>query len=132
MTPITGLGIRFFQPGEPRTPSETRKTIKEQLWTACLGVQEAVDTIQTETGVKDKIATHWVSVLIEKARQLQQDWLFSPARNQRLNMLKGPEREALKLEIKTDIQKELYMWLLSQPSGEHHQLESEARGKFQI
>ncbi|KAJ7797439.1 hypothetical protein B0H14DRAFT_2618933 [Mycena olivaceomarginata] len=56
-----------FEPGIPRTPAETIATIKEQIFVACLGVQEAVDTIQTRTGVKDKIAVFWIEQLITKA-----------------------------------------------------------------
>lgn len=81
--------------------------------------------------MKDKIATHWISILIEKARQLQQDRLFSPStRDARLEKLKGPPREALKSAIKAEIQQDLYTWLLSQPSGDKCVLESETEGRF--
>ncbi|EPQ51029.1 hypothetical protein GLOTRDRAFT_108312 [Gloeophyllum trabeum ATCC 11539] len=65
----------LFKPGVPRSCTETAQVIKDQLWTACLGVQEAVDTIQTRTGVKDKITSFWIDQCIAQARSLQSDRL---------------------------------------------------------
>lgn len=53
---------------------------------AGLGVQDAVDKIQTETGVKDKTATFWIQKVMEKAHQMQQDQLYNElTRDQRLS-----------------------------------------------
>ncbi|KAJ7849685.1 hypothetical protein B0H14DRAFT_3085998 [Mycena olivaceomarginata] len=42
----------LFKPGIGRTPTQTIRTIKHQIWAACSGVQDAVDALQTSTGNK--------------------------------------------------------------------------------
>lgn len=49
------------------------RTIKRQIWAACSGVQEAVDSLQTSTGMKDKMALFWIDKLIVKARETQKE-----------------------------------------------------------
>ncbi|EDR05872.1 uncharacterized protein LACBIDRAFT_329329 [Laccaria bicolor S238N-H82] len=113
------------EPGTPCTPEETITSIKNQIWTACLGSQEAVDTLQTKTGVKDRTAIYWIQQLVDKAREMQQDHLYKPGiRDARLDdrRIKGPEREAIKAGIKTDIQKELYEWVFTQPAERYEEI----------
>ncbi|KAJ6608791.1 hypothetical protein B0H10DRAFT_1815126, partial [Mycena sp. CBHHK59/15] len=42
-----------------------------QLSLATYGVASHVDTLQTSTGTKDKIAQHWIDILILKSREMQ-------------------------------------------------------------
>jgi hypothetical protein len=45
---------------------------------ACLGVQDAVEKIQTSTGVKDIIASYWIKQLTDKAREQQKVLIADP------------------------------------------------------
>lgn len=106
-------------------PSDTLHEIHSQLWNACLGVQGNIELRQTMTGVKDKISEHWVAILIKKAWELQQIRLYNPqSRDARLSnkSLKGSEREEVKALILTDIQRELFQWLIQQPSHSYNTL----------
>jgi hypothetical protein len=74
---------------------------------ACLGIQAAVDALQTETEVKDKIAIHWIDLLVQKARNIQQARVFNKTtRDARLNgsRIKGEDREIIKQGIISEIQ----------------------------
>jgi hypothetical protein len=86
--------------------------IKKQILAACLGVQDAVEKLQTVIGIKNKIAQHWIDILVVKAREKQAAKLSknSPTRDPRLNSstLKGEQREAVKNEIREQIQQELF------------------------
>ena len=92
---------------------------------ACLGVQESLDTLQTNSGVKDMIALYWFDQLIAKSHELKKNqisntntwdiWL------QDLKM-KGPEQEKVKYEIKLAIQSELMAWIITQPSESYKKL----------
>ncbi|EDQ99232.1 uncharacterized protein LACBIDRAFT_316826 [Laccaria bicolor S238N-H82] len=114
----------MFSPGVPRTPEKTIARIKEQIHTACLGVKDHVDALQTATGVKDKIACHWIDKLIEMARERQNTRISNVAtRDATLNNknLKGPAREAMKKKIKEEIQEELLKWVIMQPPDRYEQ-----------
>ncbi|KAJ7711533.1 hypothetical protein B0H14DRAFT_2292192, partial [Mycena olivaceomarginata] len=75
-----------LNPTRTRTPEETVAKIKEQIRAACLGVASAVELPQTESGVKDKIAVHCIELLIEKAREIQQEKVFNrQTRDPRIN-----------------------------------------------
>ncbi|KAF8149044.1 hypothetical protein B0H34DRAFT_679361 [Crassisporium funariophilum] len=113
------------KPGPPRTPEGTIESIKKQIWTACLGVQDAVDTLQTKTGVKDRMAVYWIQQLVNKARETQQDRLYTPGvRDAQLDncKIKGVEQEAIKASITADIQKELYEWVFTQPAERYTEI----------
>ncbi|KAJ7635967.1 hypothetical protein DFH06DRAFT_1272024 [Mycena polygramma] len=74
----------FYVPGEPRN-----------VWMACLGNKTAVDASYTSTGVKDKIAQHWISALLEKAKLAHHEHLSDKTtREPELNnsRCKGDER----------------------------------------
>ncbi|EPQ53882.1 hypothetical protein GLOTRDRAFT_106509 [Gloeophyllum trabeum ATCC 11539] len=111
----------LFKPGVPRSCTETAAVVKNQLWTACLGVQEAVDTIQTRTGVKDKIASFWIDQCITKARSLQSERLSIDARLKDKS-LKGDARKLVRNEIICIIQGDVFEWLLSQPPERYNVL----------
>ncbi|KAJ7820820.1 hypothetical protein B0H14DRAFT_3089221 [Mycena olivaceomarginata] len=89
----------LFAPGKPRTPEDTIAKIKKQIRAACLGVATAVENLQTETGVKDKIATHWIELLLEEARKIQQERVYNrETRDPRLNdtKIKNEARQLVK------------------------------------
>lgn len=93
--------------------------------TACLGVQESLDTLQTNSGVKDMIALYWFDQLIAKSRELQKIRISDTnTRDIRLQdpKVKGPEREKVKHEIKSAIQSELMAWIVTQPSESYEKL----------
>lgn len=108
----------YWQPGIPQMPEDTIKTIKDQIWTAGWGVQDAVDKIQTNTRVKDLMANFWILQMIDRACQLQQDCLTTKmTRDPCLNdkKIKGPAWESIKDGIKDVIQQEVFEWVLTQP-----------------
>ncbi|CDO77297.1 hypothetical protein BN946_scf184753.g47, partial [Trametes cinnabarina] len=109
---------QFFSGGTQRTVDTTICHIREQLRTACLGVQDAVDSLQTKTGVKDKIAQHWINILVPMARERQQLRLYDAQhKDARLRdmHLRQDERRVVHKDIKKEIQSELFTWLISQP-----------------
>ncbi|KAG2006968.1 hypothetical protein CC2G_014704 [Coprinopsis cinerea AmutBmut pab1-1] len=63
----------FFEKGEDRTLEETLAGVDEQIRTACTGVAARVAKLQTETGIKDAYAQHWIEDLIERSRKAQKD-----------------------------------------------------------
>ncbi|KAJ7144573.1 hypothetical protein C8R44DRAFT_602437 [Mycena epipterygia] len=114
-----------FEPGIPRTPEETVQTIKDQIFTACLGVQDAVDAIHTRTGVKDKTAVFWIDQLIDKARKVQHERISDPrTRDARFNdtNLTTPAKAEIKAEVKKQIQTELFDWVIMQPPERYAKL----------
>lgn len=119
------------KPGASRVPEETLMIIERQLWAACGGVQDAVDTIQTDTGVKDKIALTWIPQLIARAREMQQDRLVNTStRDPLLNTTdskRAEDRRKLKIKIKNDIQDEVFRWLLTQPEERYKELAPDSR-----
>jgi hypothetical protein len=52
--------------------------LRKQLETAATGIESHVTTLQTETGVKDKITEHWIAILIEKARAMREEKEMTP------------------------------------------------------
>lgn len=120
----------------PRTPEETIESIKAQIKAACLGVAKGVEKLQTETGVKDKISTHWINLLIDKARALQQQRIYNAdTRDERLNdrRIKGEERAEVKDTLIIDIQEELFAWVIMQPPHRYEKLTTEShKGLFAL
>ncbi|KAF8144015.1 hypothetical protein K438DRAFT_2103021 [Mycena galopus ATCC 62051] len=120
----------LFSPGTPRKPEETIAKIKEQIRAACRGVANAVEVLQTESGVKDKIAMHWIEQLIEKAREINQERVFNrDTRDPRLNdsKIKGPARETIKQELLDRIQEELFAWVIIQPPDRYAKLDEDSK-----
>ncbi|KAH9929132.1 hypothetical protein B0H21DRAFT_781150 [Amylocystis lapponica] len=97
----------FFSPGSPRVHTEIVQEIKNQLFVAGLGVQDEVDALQTASGIKDKTAQYWISIVVARARLLQTERLSNPeTKDVRLKdrKLKGDDRKKIKQVIKDDIQ----------------------------
>lgn len=114
---------------------ETIATIEKMYKTACLGVQETLDTLQTNTGVKDTIALFWINQLISKSREIQKARISDNiTRDVRLQdpKLKGKDRESVKAEIRQDIQRELMSWVIQQPAESFERLPPESRQIFFI
>ncbi|KAJ6601678.1 hypothetical protein B0H10DRAFT_1958311 [Mycena sp. CBHHK59/15] len=61
----------FYQAGRPRNVEDIRSCVLSQLSLATYGVASHVDALQTSTGTKDKIAQHWIDILILKSREMQ-------------------------------------------------------------
>ncbi|EIN03386.1 hypothetical protein PUNSTDRAFT_37895, partial [Punctularia strigosozonata HHB-11173 SS5] len=68
----------LFEGGEPRTAQDTLREVWIQLEKACEGVMLPVKERQTETGVKDAYAQHWVEQLIARFKQMHAE---DPARS---------------------------------------------------
>ncbi len=86
--------------------------------------------MQADSGIKDKIAQHWINILITKSRELQDIQLRNrTTRDPRLNdsKFKGPPRQAFVAEIKKRIEDELFQWLITQPSHTYDSLPSHSR-----
>ncbi|OBZ67227.1 hypothetical protein A0H81_13040 [Grifola frondosa] len=105
---------KCYQPGQPRTREKTIETIKSQILMACTGVRDAIDSIQTQTGVKDKIAEFWINKLIPIAESSITHISVTPK--------PGDDREAVKNEIKSGIQNTLFSWIIQQPSESYESL----------
>ncbi|EPQ60241.1 hypothetical protein GLOTRDRAFT_112937 [Gloeophyllum trabeum ATCC 11539] len=120
----------LFKPGAARTPVETVQLIEEQLWAACLGVQETLEELHTTTGVKDKISLFWIDKCIMRARAIQKQRLGkdSPDCDMRLKdrHLKGDARKAVRNEILCAIQREVYDWLVTQPEARYNMLPADS------
>ncbi|KAJ6583705.1 hypothetical protein B0H10DRAFT_1833406, partial [Mycena sp. CBHHK59/15] len=80
--------------GLPQFAAQTKATLEEQIRLAMYGVEAPISRLQTATGVKDKVAQHWIDILLEKARQMKAD---------------SPWRSA------DSIAKEIKAWLEEQP-----------------
>lgn len=94
------------------------QTLREQLRLACLGNKDVVQQLQTQTGVKDKVAQFWIEHLLALARE-QQDVCMKDTvtRDPRLNdkAIKGDARKTIKLQITAVIQDDLWNRLLELP-----------------
>ncbi|KAJ7133713.1 hypothetical protein C8R43DRAFT_895024 [Mycena crocata] len=60
----------FYEASQPRSVQEIRSCVLSQLRLATYGVAAPVIALQTATGTKDKIAQHWIDILIPKAREM--------------------------------------------------------------
>ncbi|KAF7349037.1 hypothetical protein MVEN_01425300 [Mycena venus] len=91
-----------------------------------LDLCEQGEVVFSESGVKDKIAMHWIEQLIEKARGINQERVFNhDTRDPRLNdsKIKGPAREKIKQEILDKVQEELFTWVIIQPPDRYAKLD---------
>ncbi|KAJ7719037.1 hypothetical protein B0H16DRAFT_1739633 [Mycena metata] len=128
----TDEGYRaLFKPGIPRTPAQTVRTIKRQIWVACAGVQEALEELQTSTGVRDKTALFWMNQLIIKARERQKERFDEDPRLKDKN-LKGEARKLVKERIKGLIQWQLYNWVLLQPEDRVSKLPESSAERYRL
>jgi hypothetical protein len=90
----------------PRQVEKTLDEVKHQINLASMGKITAVKESQTTNGVKDKIAQHWVVLLLAKAKELQAQEK-QKTRNRRSD---------------EDISKELLAWLAVQCPEAHNPL----------
>ncbi|KAJ7259291.1 hypothetical protein C8J57DRAFT_1073183 [Mycena rebaudengoi] len=82
--------------GVPRFAAETKEILEQQIELTMYGVEAPISRLQTATGVKDKVAQHWIDLLLEKARKMKAD---------------SPGRSA------DSIAEELKVWFSEQPGG---------------
>ncbi|KAL0064675.1 hypothetical protein AAF712_008373 [Marasmius tenuissimus] len=91
----------FYKTGTPRNVHEIRSCVLEQIKLASFGVKDPVESLQTKTGVKDKIAQHWIDILLAEARKRQQ---------------------ATPSHCRTEISNDLLAWLNSQTAQPYNPL----------
>lgn len=91
--------------------------IHEQLRRAALGDKGDVEELKTETGVKDRIAQHWIEILLGKAKVMISTRCTDPkTKDARLKAkISSEQRVKIKDEIKRNVQVELIDWLVQQP-----------------
>lgn len=80
---------------------EIRDCVLTQIQLATFGVAARVEALQTATGTKDKIAQHWIDILIPKSREMQAE---------------APGRAV------DDISRELLTWLTTQTDQPYNPL----------
>ncbi|KAL1681234.1 hypothetical protein EV122DRAFT_250202 [Schizophyllum commune] len=85
--------------GIARSASEIKEEIKRQIDAATRGVKERVTEMQTASGTKDKVAQHWIDILLEKAKAMK----------------KGNRTVE-------DVSRELHAWLAQQPGDKMNPL----------
>ncbi|KDR74877.1 hypothetical protein GALMADRAFT_99137 [Galerina marginata CBS 339.88] len=57
--------------GIKRSAEETRLELEKQIKLAMYGVEKPINETQTNTGTKDKVAQHWIDILLAKSRELK-------------------------------------------------------------
>ncbi|KAH9910220.1 uncharacterized protein B0H18DRAFT_1090055 [Fomitopsis serialis] len=115
-------------PNNLRTAQQTRDDVLTQIRLAALGVKKDVTQRQTETGTKDKLAEHWIKILLDRARDEQQRRITTPATaDARLKGVHGGNRTQVVLVIKKEIQAELLEWVVTQPPETYNKLPPESR-----
>jgi hypothetical protein len=118
------------KPGETRrTVPETVQIIKQQIDLACEGVAYRVSELQTETGVKDRTAQHWIERALERSSRLTRQRLHGAAtKDPRLGgNLKSDERKQIKEVIQSEISAEVRRWVIEQPPERFDQLPPDSR-----
>jgi len=90
-----------FQAGVARTAEEVRDCLARQIDLACYGVEKPISEMQTATGTKDKIAQHWIDILLKKSREMKSS---NPGRSSE------------------SIAEELWEWLKSEPGDKMNPL----------
>jgi hypothetical protein len=81
--------------------------------------------MQTETGIKDKIAQFWIEKALARASELKQECLSNPeTQDLHLNDQKctGVACKAINEEIMLAIQLEVFGWLVQQPPHSYNNL----------
>ncbi|PBK86015.1 hypothetical protein ARMGADRAFT_1047955 [Armillaria gallica] len=54
-----------------RTTQEIREQLEKQIHQAMHGVEKTVSDMQTATGIKDKVAQHWIELLLAKEKEMK-------------------------------------------------------------
>jgi hypothetical protein len=88
-----------------------------------------VSELQTETGVKDRTAQHWISRALERSSKLIQSRTKEPAtRDPRLKgKLSSEERKEIKERIHSETSEEVYRWVVQQPPERYNMLPQDSR-----
>ncbi|EMD40045.1 hypothetical protein CERSUDRAFT_45768 [Gelatoporia subvermispora B] len=108
---------QHFAPAELRKAPETLAMVKAQLDQAARGVAKSVQELQTQSGVKDRLAEYWVEQLLTRAQGEHQRRIYNVnTRDERLKARKVTNRVALVESIKQEIHDEVMAWLYTQPS----------------
>ncbi|XP_006462904.1 hypothetical protein AGABI2DRAFT_152282 [Agaricus bisporus var. bisporus H97] len=100
----TYLKLHVVNSDESRRVNDTIAIIKAQLRAACRGDNKLLSEITTREGVKDKLAHHWTTQLLDKAKILKEEMKKAHPRS---------GKEVLAANIET----ELWNWLLQQPEA---------------
>ncbi|KAF9013807.1 hypothetical protein BDZ89DRAFT_1166951 [Hymenopellis radicata] len=125
----------LYSPGDDRECEQTIQCIRWQVWLACLGKPKAVEQAQTQSGVKDKIAQHWIELVLQRAKNLEEYRIKDPqTRDPRLNSssLKGDARKELVGALKSTMQTELWDWVIQQPSEAYAKLANDDPGRHDL
>ena len=115
---------------EKRTAQETAKTITSQIWLACRGVAQPVSDLQTTTGIKDKTAQFWIDqALARSSNEITKRVTDSTTRDSRLNNRSCAKEQKQQIQdtLKSQIQRETYDWLLTQPEEKWDKLPEQSR-----
>jgi len=91
-----------------------------------MGDKGGVEKLRSDTGVKDKIAQHWIGILLEKAKVMMTARCTNPeTKDPRLKgKISAEKRAETKEVIQREIQKELIDWLVCQPQDHYIQIQS--------
>ncbi|KZT63469.1 hypothetical protein DAEQUDRAFT_741901 [Daedalea quercina L-15889] len=116
-------------PNKLRNATQTVHEVQTQIRLAALGIKQDITDQQRESGVKDKLAEHWIKILLERARDEQKRRIPTDAR---LKGLHGEERAHLVLEVKKEIQAELLEWLVQQPPDSYNNLPADSPLRTQL
>ena len=108
---------------------ETVQIIKQQIYLACEGVACRVSELQTETGVKDRMAQYWIDRALERSSELMRKRIHESAtQDPRLRgKLKPDEQKQIKEMILSEISSEVYRWVIEQPPERYNKLPQDSR-----
>ncbi|KAI0027254.1 hypothetical protein K488DRAFT_62120 [Vararia minispora EC-137] len=108
--------------GTLRHPEETKLAIEQQLRAACTGNADAVEQLIRESGVKDKLAEHWIEILLQRARadiKIRLQLAVAEDSYLKARHLSKEERKLRKIELKNEvtrgISEDLWDWLVKLP-----------------
>lgn len=127
---VNTIELSSPKPGERRrTVLETVQTIKQQINLACEGVAYRVSDLQTETGVKDQTAQHWIERALERSSELMRQRLHEPeTQDPRLRGKLNPdERKQIKEMIHSEVSAEVSRWVIEQPTERFNELPRDSR-----
>ncbi|KAJ3859601.1 hypothetical protein EV359DRAFT_75548 [Lentinula novae-zelandiae] len=63
----------LYNIGIARSATQTREQLALQLKAATLGVKSEITEMQRATGTKDKVAQHWIDILLEKSIKMKKE-----------------------------------------------------------
>lgn len=102
--------------------------MQTQIRLAALGIKKDITERQTAHGIKDKLAEHWIKILLDRAHTEHQRRITNPATaDERLRGVRGSERAELVVKIKKEVQQDLLDWLVTQPPASYAKLAQDSR-----